>query len=59
MVDLTDPERARRWKYTYLGPNASDAGEHGEILGEWKKEELWPQSSYLNCKEQYYGEFEH
>jgi hypothetical protein len=42
MVDLTDPERARRWKYTYVGPNASDAGEHGEILGEWKKEELWP-----------------
>ena len=38
-LDLTDPEKARRWKYTYIGNGESqDVG----ILGEWKKEELWP-----------------
>ncbi|CZS88751.1 hypothetical protein WAI453_010631 [Rhynchosporium graminicola] len=42
MVDLTNPEKARRWKYTFVGPDAKDAGEHAEIIGEWKKEELWP-----------------
>ncbi|PSS16691.1 hypothetical protein M430DRAFT_35385 [Amorphotheca resinae ATCC 22711] len=30
-LDLTDPERARRWKYTCVGPR-----------DEWTKEELWP-----------------
>jgi pyridoxamine 5'-phosphate oxidase len=35
-VDLTDPARARRWRYTYVGADRPDA------IGEWKKEELWP-----------------
>jgi pyridoxamine 5'-phosphate oxidase len=34
-LDLTEPEKARRWKFTYVGV------ERGE-LGEWNKEELWP-----------------
>ena len=42
-IDLTDPGRARRWKFTYVGPNGGNTGESGEdIVGEWKKEELWP-----------------
>jgi len=38
-LDLTDPEKARRWKYTYVD---SGKGKDVGILGEWKKEELWP-----------------
>ncbi|KAL3427260.1 hypothetical protein PVAG01_00769 [Phlyctema vagabunda] len=38
-VDLTEPDKARRWKYTYVGPSSNSAG---ETLGEWKQEELWP-----------------
>jgi len=34
-VDLSVPDKARRWKYTFVGLNK------GEI-GEWNKEELWP-----------------
>ena len=30
-LDLTDPSKARRWKYTY-----------GDKEGEWTSEELWP-----------------
>ena len=44
-VDLTDPDGARRWKYTYVGaaaPNNSGGGGGGETIGEWRKEELWP-----------------
>ncbi|KAJ5042416.1 uncharacterized protein L3040_004965 [Drepanopeziza brunnea f. sp. 'multigermtubi'] len=41
LCDLSDPERSRRWRYTFVGPNAQ-SGEGAEILGEWKKEELWP-----------------
>lgn len=40
-VDLTDPAKAQRWKYTYVGPSGN-ASAGGEIDGEWKKEELWP-----------------
>lgn len=38
-VDLTVPDKARRWKYTYVGPTG---GHTGDEIGEWKKEELWP-----------------
>jgi pyridoxamine 5'-phosphate oxidase len=31
-IDLSEPDQARRWKFTYVG------GEGGD----WKKEELWP-----------------
>jgi pyridoxamine 5'-phosphate oxidase len=34
-IDLSVPDKARRWKYTYVGPDGGD-------IGEWKKEELWP-----------------
>ncbi|KAG9247363.1 pyridoxamine 5'-phosphate oxidase-domain-containing protein [Calycina marina] len=37
-LDLTDPEKGRRWKFTYVGSD-----EQKDVdLGEWKKEELWP-----------------
>jgi pyridoxamine 5'-phosphate oxidase len=35
-LDFTDPDKARRWRFTYVGSDGGDA------LGEWKKEELWP-----------------
>jgi pyridoxamine 5'-phosphate oxidase len=41
-IDLTDPERARRWKFTYVGLNGRHSGQLGGDIGEWKKEELWP-----------------
>jgi pyridoxamine 5'-phosphate oxidase len=41
-IDLTDPEKARRWLFTYVGPKGGDAGQHGDDVGEWKVEELWP-----------------
>jgi hypothetical protein len=34
-LDLTEPDKARRWKFTFVG------AEGGET-GEWRKEELWP-----------------
>jgi len=38
-LDLTDPEKARRWKFTYVGSGErNDSSAHGE----WKTEELWP-----------------
>ncbi|THV54365.1 hypothetical protein BGAL_0028g00200 [Botrytis galanthina] len=40
-LDLSVPDKARRWRFTYVGPDG-DAGKEGEIIGEWKKEELWP-----------------
>jgi pyridoxamine 5'-phosphate oxidase len=41
-VDLTDPDKARRWKYTFVGPNGGHTGQRGKNVGEWKVEELWP-----------------
>jgi len=43
-VDLTDPAKARRWRYTYVGPEGEEGktGQSGDLDGEWKKEELWP-----------------
>ncbi len=41
-VDLSDPDKARRWKFTYVGPNGGHTGQRGEDIEEWKKEELWP-----------------
>jgi pyridoxamine 5'-phosphate oxidase len=35
-VDLTVPDKARRWKWTFVG-NGSSEGKDG-----WEKEELWP-----------------
>jgi pyridoxamine 5'-phosphate oxidase len=34
-LDFTEPDKARRWKFTYVG---TEGGE----LGEWDKQELWP-----------------
>ena len=36
-VDLTDPEKARRFKYTFVLGSQGD----GQI-GTWTEEELWP-----------------
>lgn len=41
-VDLSEPDKARRWKYTFVGPNGGHTGQRGEDVGEWKVEELWP-----------------
>jgi pyridoxamine 5'-phosphate oxidase len=41
-LDLSEPDKARRLKYTYVGPKGGFTGQSGEDVGEWKKEELWP-----------------
>lgn len=43
-LDLSEPDKARRWKFTYLGEGAAKGtGQEGaEVIGEWKREELWP-----------------
>ena len=45
-VDLSDPDKARRWKFTYVGPITLDGhpGDGEDKDGEyyWKREELWP-----------------
>jgi pyridoxamine 5'-phosphate oxidase len=40
-VDLSVAERARRWRYRYLG-EGDDASLHGEKHGDWEITELWP-----------------
>ncbi|PBP18830.1 zn 2cys6 transcription factor, partial [Diplocarpon rosae] len=42
LCDLSDPERARRWRYTFVGQNSRQQPEEADIIGEWIKEELWP-----------------
>lgn len=37
-LDLSDPSRARRWKFTFVGEKEETEG----TVGEWKMEELWP-----------------
>lgn len=39
-LDLSVPDKARRWRFTYVGRNVT--GDGGENTGEWMKEELWP-----------------
>lgn len=41
-VDLSEPDKARRWKFTYVGPDSEQDSQEGEVIGEWRKEELWP-----------------
>lgn len=46
-LDLTEPDRARRWRFEYVGrqnqaAGESDTGEGESIIGEWRKQELWP-----------------
>ncbi|KAH8678903.1 pyridoxamine 5'-phosphate oxidase-domain-containing protein [Tricladium varicosporioides] len=41
-VDLTEPDKARRWLFTYVGPDGGQTGQRVPGVGEWKKEELWP-----------------
>jgi hypothetical protein len=40
-VDLSVPDKARRWKFTYVGLDP-EAAKRGKRIGEWRKEELWP-----------------
>jgi len=37
-LDLNDPSRARRWRFTFVG----EKGQADGAIGEWKMEELWP-----------------
>lgn len=37
-VDLSDPTKAKRHRYTFL----VEEGEKGEKVGRWSDEELWP-----------------
>jgi pyridoxamine 5'-phosphate oxidase len=41
-LDLTEPDKARRWRFTYVGPNRGRPGQMADGIGEWEKEELWP-----------------
>ncbi|KAG9232370.1 pyridoxamine 5'-phosphate oxidase-domain-containing protein [Amylocarpus encephaloides] len=41
-VDLTDPDNARRWIYSFVGPKGGNPDQHGSDVGEWRVEELWP-----------------
>lgn len=41
-IDLSEPDKARRWKYTFVGPVGGSSEQPGKELGDWKKEELWP-----------------
>lgn len=46
-LELTEPDKARRWRFTYVGPEAGakggEADEEGKkVVGEWRQEELWP-----------------
>jgi len=41
-VDLSEPDKARRWKFTFVGNEGNVDGEKGQSVGEWKVEELWP-----------------
>ena len=38
-TDISDPVKARRYKYTFV---SKKSGPNDEVVGEWKKEELWP-----------------
>jgi pyridoxamine 5'-phosphate oxidase len=41
-VDLSDPSRCRRWRWTFVGSPSSNEAGGDRILGEWSVEELWP-----------------
>lgn len=41
-IDLSVPDRARRWKFTYVGPNGGQAEQGADVVGKWQKIELWP-----------------
>jgi pyridoxamine 5'-phosphate oxidase len=40
-IDLSEPDKARRWKYTFVS-SEGDSTQPGKDNGEWKMEELWP-----------------
>lgn len=44
LLDISDPDNARRWKYSYVRGEPSD--EEADIADEgdweWQTEELWP-----------------
>lgn len=43
-LDLSEPDKARRWRFTFIGSEGEHGkeGQSGEVVGEWRKEELWP-----------------
>lgn len=38
-LDISDPAKARRWRYTFV---PHDEGEGEGQGGKWREEELWP-----------------
>lgn len=41
-LDLSAPDTARRWRFTFKGEQVKPESEAGEMIGEWLREELWP-----------------
>lgn len=41
-VDLSNPARVQRWKFTYVSPKTGHLDQRRPNAGEWKTEELWP-----------------
>ena len=39
-TDISDPVKARRWKYTFVAAEGPDDESKGQ--GKWESEELWP-----------------
>jgi pyridoxamine 5'-phosphate oxidase len=41
-VELQDPDKTRRWKYTFVGEGLIEERDGVKQVGEWTVEELWP-----------------
>ena len=41
-LDLSDPDKARRYRFTFVGDSTQETDDGGEVIGEWRREELWP-----------------
>ena len=42
-ADLSDPERARRWMYTFVGGGKTESTAPGGVIQDgWEKVEVWP-----------------
>ncbi|KAI8965740.1 pyridoxamine 5'-phosphate oxidase-domain-containing protein [Daldinia sp. FL1419] len=41
-TDLSDPERGRRWFYTFIGPESKPTAPGGLVEDGWEKVEVWP-----------------
>lgn len=41
-LDLSAPDTARRWRFTFAGEQGPTSSDSGEMIGDWLREELWP-----------------